>query len=170
MDDITFVRSHWWLVSEGFSLSTANSNVQKLPATLYHAYCRFPRLCRLKCVKSSPHAHPQGHRHSPRQGEIARQAAQAVRRTAAGTLPHACHGRVFHQRSRRALLSLKTNRLPHTQPVPFPLAYDPAPYRNRPEIRHFRSPIPDSFSPGCRESRCLFRHPSIRRRCQRFRQ
>ena len=23
MDDITFVRSHWWLVSEGFSLSTA---------------------------------------------------------------------------------------------------------------------------------------------------
>ena len=69
-------------------------------------------------------------------------------RKGAGTLPHACHGRVFHQRSRRALLSLKTNRLPHTQPAPFPLAYDPAPYRNRPEIRHFRSPIPDSFSPG----------------------
>ena len=36
MDDITFVRSHWWLVSEGFSLSTANSDVQKLSATLYH--------------------------------------------------------------------------------------------------------------------------------------
>ena len=36
MADITFVRSHWWLVSEGFSLSTANSDVQKLPATLYH--------------------------------------------------------------------------------------------------------------------------------------
>ena len=36
MDDITFVRSHWRLVSEGFSLSTANSDVQKLPATLYH--------------------------------------------------------------------------------------------------------------------------------------
>ena len=36
MDDITLVRSHWWLVSEGFSLSTANSDVQKLPATLYH--------------------------------------------------------------------------------------------------------------------------------------
>ena len=36
MDDITFVRSHWWLASEGFSLSTANSDVQKLPATLYH--------------------------------------------------------------------------------------------------------------------------------------
>ena len=34
MDDITFVRSYWWL--EGFSLSTANSDVQKLPATLYH--------------------------------------------------------------------------------------------------------------------------------------
>ena len=53
MDDITFVRSHWWLVSEGFSLSTANSDVQKLPATLYHRIARFPRLCRLKCVKSS---------------------------------------------------------------------------------------------------------------------
>ena len=36
MDDITLVRSHWWLMSEGFSLSTANSDVQKLPATLYH--------------------------------------------------------------------------------------------------------------------------------------
>ena len=36
MDDITFVRSYWWLVSEGFSLSTANSDVQKLPATQYH--------------------------------------------------------------------------------------------------------------------------------------
>ena len=47
--------------------------------------------------------------------------------TAAGTLPHACHRRVFHQRSCRALLRLKTNRLSHTQPVPLPLAYDPAP-------------------------------------------
>ena len=27
MDDITFVRSYWWLVSEGFSLSTANSRL-----------------------------------------------------------------------------------------------------------------------------------------------
>ncbi len=52
--------------------------------------------------------------------------------TAAGTLPHACHRRVFHPRSRRTLLRLKTNRLSHTQPTPFPLAYDPAPYRNRP--------------------------------------
>ena len=60
-------------------------------------------------------------------GRIARQAAQTVRPTAAGTLPHACHGRVFHQRSRRTLLRLKTNRLSHTQPTPFPLAYDPAP-------------------------------------------
>ena len=41
MDDITFVRSHWWLVSEGFSLSTANSDVQKLPATLYHRIADF---------------------------------------------------------------------------------------------------------------------------------
>ena len=54
--------------------------------------------------------------------------------TAAGTLPHACHRRVFHQRSRRTLLRLKTNRLSHTQPAPFPLAYDPAPYRNRPAV------------------------------------
>ena len=85
---------------------------------------------------------------SPAPGGNYTASSPAVRRTAAGTLPHACHGRVFHQRSRRALLSLKTNRRPHTQPAPFPLAYDPAPYRNRPEIRHFRSPIPDSFSPG----------------------
>ena len=39
---------------------------------------------------------------------------------------------VYEQRSRRALLRLKTNRLSHTQPAPFPLAYDPAPHRNRP--------------------------------------
>ena len=45
-------------------------------------------------------------------------AAQTVRPTAAGTLPHACHRRVFHQRSRRARLRLKTNRLSHAQPVP----------------------------------------------------
>ena len=74
-----------------------------------------------------------GHGHRPRQGEIARQSAQTVRPTAVGTLPHACHRRVFHQRSRRALLRLKTNRLSHTQPARFPLAYDPAPYRNRSE-------------------------------------
>ena len=54
------------------------------------------------------------------------------RPTAAGTLPHACHGRVFHQRPRRARLRLKTNRLSHAQPAPFALAYDPAPYWNRP--------------------------------------
>ena len=72
---------------------------------------------------------------APRQGEIARQAAQTVRPTAVGTLPHACHRRVFHQRSRRALLRLKTNGLSHTQPAPFLLAYDPAPYRNRPVTR-----------------------------------
>ena len=52
--------------------------------------------------------------------------------TAAGTLPHICQWRVFHQRSRRVLLRLKTNRLSYTQPAPFPLAYDPALYRNRP--------------------------------------
>ena len=53
MDDITFVRSHWWLVSEGFSLSTANSDVQKLPATLYHRIADSLAYGRLKCVKSS---------------------------------------------------------------------------------------------------------------------
>ena len=47
--------------------------------------------------------------------------------TSAGSLPHVCHGRVFHQRPRRVLLRLKTNRLPYTQPDPFSLAYDPAP-------------------------------------------
>ena len=30
-DLLTFVRSHWWSVSEGFSLSTANPDVRKLP-------------------------------------------------------------------------------------------------------------------------------------------
>ena len=79
------------------------------------------------------HAHRQGYDHRPRQGEIARQAAQTVQQTAAGPLPHTRHGRIFHRRSCRALLRLKTNRLSHTQPASFPLAYDPAPYRNRPE-------------------------------------
>ena len=73
------------------------------------------------------------------QGKIAQQAAQAVRPTAVGTLPHACHGRVFHQSSRRAHLSLKTNRLSHTQAASFPLAYDPAPYQNRPD--HAPGPV-----------------------------
>ena len=81
---------------------------------------------------------------SPSQREIARQAAQTVRPTAAGTLPHACHRRVFHQRSRRTLLRLKTNRLSHTQPAPFPLAYDPAPYRNRPDV----VPLPTQCAHG----------------------
>ena len=67
-----------------------------------------------------------------RQEEIARQAAQTVRRTAAATLPHECHGHVFHQRSHQALLSLKTNLPSHTHPASSSLAYDPAPYRNRP--------------------------------------
>ena len=51
-----------------------------------------------------------------------------------GTVPHACQGLVFHQRCSQALFSLKTNRLSHTQSVSFPLAYDPAPYRNRPVL------------------------------------
>ena len=65
-----------------------------------------------------------------RQGEIARQADQTLRATAAGTLPHARHRRVLHQRPRRALLRLKTDRLSHSQPTPVPLAYDSAPYLN----------------------------------------
>ena len=68
----------------------------------------------------------------PRQGEIARQAAQIVLRTAAATLPHECHRHVLHQRSHQAPLSLKTNRPSHTQSASFLLAYDTAPYRNRP--------------------------------------
>ena len=86
-------------------------------------------------------AHRTGHR--PRQREIARQATQLLRPTAAGTLSHTCHRRVFHQRSRRALLRLKTNRISHTQPVPSPLAYDPAPYRNRPVL----GPLQDESQP-----------------------
>ena len=35
-----------------------------------------------------------------------------------------------------ALLRLQTNRLSHTQPAPFPLAYDPAPYQYRPQETH----------------------------------
>ena len=53
----------------------------------------------------------------------------------AGTLPHARHRRVSHQRFGRTLLRLKTNRLSHTQPAPLLLAYDSALYLNRPD-RH----------------------------------
>ena len=35
-DAITLGRPHSWLASEGFSLSTANADVQELPATLCH--------------------------------------------------------------------------------------------------------------------------------------
>ena len=59
-------------------------------------------------------------------GKLRGKQPQTVRPAAAGTLPHACHRRVFHQRSRRTLLGLKTNRLSHTQPASRPLAYDPA--------------------------------------------
>ena len=50
MDDITFVRSHWWLVTEGFSLSTANSDVQKLPP-LCTIVLQIPSLMPLKMRK-----------------------------------------------------------------------------------------------------------------------
>ena len=36
-----------------------------------------------------------------------------------------------------------TNRLSHIQPASFPLAYDTAPYRNRPElVQETRQPLP----------------------------
>ena len=40
-------------------------------------------------------------------------------------------GEVYNQRFSRTVLRLKTNHQRHTQPTPFPLAYDSAPYRNR---------------------------------------
>ena len=97
---------------------------------------QYPRHLRGVRGRSHPDAHPRGHGHRPRQGQMAGQAAQTVRPIAVETLPHACHRRVFHQRSRRVLLRIKTNRLSHTQPTPFPLSYDSAPYRNRPTERH----------------------------------
>ena len=101
-----------------------------------------PRNLRRVRGRSHPHAHPRGHGHRPRQRKIARQAAQTVRPSTAGTLPHARHRRVFHQRSRRDLLRLKTNRLSHTQTMPSLLAYDSAPYRNRPDIGATRKSHP----------------------------
>ena len=93
---------------------------------------QYPRHLRRVRSRSHPHTHPRGYGHRPRQRGIARQATQTVLQTEAGTLPHARHWRVIHQRSRRALLRLTTNLPSYTQPAPFPLAYDPAPYWNRP--------------------------------------
>ena len=92
-----------------------------------------PRHLRRVRSRPHPHAHPRGHGHRPRQGEIARQAAQTLRPAAAGTLPQTRDRRVFPQRSRRTLLRLKANRLSRAQPSPVPSACDPAPYRNRPQ-------------------------------------
>ena len=36
VDAIALVRRHLWLASEGFSLSTADPDIQELPAALYH--------------------------------------------------------------------------------------------------------------------------------------
>ena len=52
MDDITFVRSHWWLVSEGFFTIDRQLRCTETPRHSVPSYCRFPRLGRLKCVKS----------------------------------------------------------------------------------------------------------------------
>ena len=36
VDAIALVRRHLWLASEGFSLSAVNTDIQELPADLYH--------------------------------------------------------------------------------------------------------------------------------------
>ena len=50
MDDITFVRSHWWLVSEGFSLSTATPMYRNSPP-LCTIVLQIPSLMPLKMRK-----------------------------------------------------------------------------------------------------------------------
>ena len=50
------------------------------------------------------------------QRKAARQAAQAVGQAAEGTLSHARHRRLFHQRSGRGLFGLPAYRLPNPQP------------------------------------------------------
>ena len=61
--DVTFVRppGHWWLVSEGFSLSTANSGYRDvgLPATLYHRTDSLLILGRLKWVQLRSFSNPE---------------------------------------------------------------------------------------------------------------
>ena len=56
MDDITFVRSHWWLVSEGFSLSTANSMMYRNSPPLCTIVLQIPSLMPLKMRKVQPRA------------------------------------------------------------------------------------------------------------------
>ena len=54
MDALALVRRHLWLASGGFSLSAADTDVQELPVGSVSSTLRFPRSCRLKCVKSRP--------------------------------------------------------------------------------------------------------------------
>ena len=93
-----------------------------------------PRHLRRVRSRSHPHAAPARVWPSPALGGNCAASNANCPQTAAGTLQHACHGRVFHQRSRRVLLSLKINRLSYTQPAPYPLAYDPAPTGIDPDL------------------------------------
>ena len=55
---IALARRHMRLAPEGFSLSAADPDIQETPGRSVLFTCRFPRLCRLKCVKSSLYASP----------------------------------------------------------------------------------------------------------------
>ena len=78
MDDITFVRSHWWLVSEGFSTIDRQLRCTETPRHSVPSYCRFPRLCRLKCVKSSLKDHRRDRLRQQRQNLLRRPEALEV--------------------------------------------------------------------------------------------
>ena len=60
------------------------------------------------------HAGRDGHR--PGQRQVAGQTAQALRKAATGTLPHARHRRLFHRRSGGSFRRIETHRLPDDQP------------------------------------------------------
>ena len=49
-------------------------------------------------------------------GQAAGQATEAFRKTATGTLPHACHRRLFHRRFGRGLRCFEAHRLQDAQP------------------------------------------------------
>ena len=49
-------------------------------------------------------------------GKLRGQTAQALRKAATGTLPHARHRRLFHRRPGRSLRCFQTDRLPDAQP------------------------------------------------------
>ena len=102
--------------------NTRGCKTHPLSATLTQPgpdYLRLPRYaCASHAARYSPESYPM------------RVMAQCQDVHVAITV--ADQGTGIAQRSRRTFLRLKTNRLSHTQPAPFTLAYDPAPYRNRP--------------------------------------